>query len=76
MTDLPQVRDVEGGGAVHSLSPCPVARIPHQPGVEFKARCLEPTLGCCDHLREEDGWRNMQYISDCGRSWKQVWSYF
>lgn len=53
MTDLPQVGDVEGGGAVDSLSPGLIAGIPHQPGVQFKARGLKPTLGCCYHLQEE-----------------------
>ena len=41
---------MEGRGVVDSLSPSLVAGVPHQPRVQLKARCLEATLGCSDHL--------------------------
>lgn len=63
MTDLPQVRDVEGCAAVHSLSPGLVSRIPHQPGVQLKAWCLKATLGCCYHLQRE-WWKQENTIGD------------
>ena len=63
IADLPQVRDMEGGGAVDSLSPGLVAWIPHQPGVELKAWWPKPVLGCRYDLQEEEGQGEIQFIS-------------
>lgn len=50
INDLPQIADVEGGGAVQPGPPGPVAGEPHQPGVQFQTRRLEATVGRRHHL--------------------------
>lgn len=50
MSDLPQIADVEGGGAVQPGPPGLVAGKPHQPGVQFQTRRLEAPAGCRHHL--------------------------